>query len=262
MTGQPLSPYPAIVLTHLRALDEHKTEFTRSIEVFARQGVAELFERYPEVTALAYDICGNSESTEVHGDLAGVIVAGARDDAHPANREAKRLVDALALAEEAVWSHDDNLDLAVLARRCDTQIETTVHDPSDDCASALLDLVVAGEPIPPGYTPRPDDDAGVPASRFVLSIDDVEVLAEGHSTNVVAGPRNEEIIIHGDDFDEDAIAALERGETCEVDGFVFAALQPLVGGGGRTTPTSDRPACRSRTTPAPPRPTWACGRLS
>jgi hypothetical protein len=162
MTDQPTSPYPAIILTHLRAFGEQEKQFARSVEFFRAHGLADIFERYPDVDALAYQICGDAFSTEVKGDFAGVIVAGEHDAAHPANREAKRLIDALALAEEALWT-EDSLDLAVLARRTDENVEITVHDPSDDPASRLLELVEDGGPIPAGYTQGRDGAGKLPA---------------------------------------------------------------------------------------------------
>jgi hypothetical protein len=225
MTDQPTSPYPAIILTHLRAFGEQEKQFARSVEFFRAHGLTDIFERYPDVDALAYQICGDAFSTEVKGDFAGVIVAGDRDDAHPASREAKRLIDALALAAEALWT-EDCLDLAVLARRTDENVEITVHDPSDDPTSRLLELVEDGEPIPAGYTQDREGTGKLPAGRIVLSDDDIGALAAGRSINVPAGPRGEQIAVLGEDFDEAAIAVLRSGGACDIDGFGFVAKRP------------------------------------
>jgi hypothetical protein len=78
--------------------------------------------------------------------------------------------------------------------------------------------------------------AGIRGRVITLTDDDIEALATSASINVPAGPHGQEIIVRGDDFDADAIAALRAGRSWEVDGFKFisdtAGTRPEIGGGG------------------------------
>jgi hypothetical protein len=65
---------------------------------------------------------------------------------------------------------------------------------------------------------RPDRHAR--AGTVVLTRDDIDDLAAGHSINVPAGPRDQEIVLHAEDFDG-AIAALRAGMTVDAGGYRF-----------------------------------------
>lgn len=54
---------------------------------------------------------------------------------------------------------------------------------------------------------------------------DVNDLADGCSINVPAGPRDQEIVLCGEDFAATDIRALRAGKTVEVDGFQFACAE-------------------------------------
>lgn len=228
MPNMPPQQYPEMIDTSLRLLCEQTAHFERAVILWSTRGVEEIFERHPNLDALAYQLNVSPCSEEVHNELAGVIVAGKRDSAHPANTEAKLLVDTLERAADHLWA-GDCYERAVLARRTTRAIEITEYSPRDHAAETLLDLVESGESIPEGLPASGEPVApcaAVPSRRVVLTIADVADLATGSSINVPGGPRDQEINVFGEDFDQQAIAALRAGGFCEVDGFTFTAEQP------------------------------------
>lgn len=144
----------------------------------------------------------------------------------PASTEAQRLVDALESAAEHLWA-GDCYERTVLARRVHQKIEITDYSPREHPAEALLELVAEGAPVSAWARPErvPGHPAGLTTGRIVLTVTDVADLAAGHSINVSAGPRGQEMNLFGEDFEADAIAALQAGGSCEVDGFTFTAEQ-------------------------------------
>jgi hypothetical protein len=215
----------AAIYTQLRGFCEHQARLARSVNQLRDRELAAIFERYLDIDALALKISVNPCSDEVNGDFAGVIAAGKLDAAHAANHDGKRLFAALELAADALWA-GDCLEFTLLARRRGERIEITEHDPRSHPAATLLELIEDGEAIPPGRKPDDEEPPGTPAGRIVLTASDVEDLAAEHSIYVPGGPHGQEIVVHGADFAEHAIAALRAGGTCEIDGFAFAAEQP------------------------------------
>jgi len=89
----------------------------------------------------------------------------------------------------------------------------------DRCGSA---------PAPEGRArPAPTGERRAHCARSVtLTEADVDDLADGARINVPAGPHGEELILDGEDFDGQTIAALRASNGAEVEGYMFGTESP------------------------------------
>jgi hypothetical protein len=77
-----------------------------------------------------------------------------------------------------------------------------------------------------------DQPAAQRLASVTLTAADVAELAQGRSINAPAGPREQEIVVYGEDFDADAISDLRAGRIATVDGYTFCAetqMEPVEG---------------------------------
>jgi hypothetical protein len=91
-----------------------------------------------------------------------------------------------------------------------------------DCSYGAIDIVIEVEQTPPTTPPASERHRPV-SPAITLTEADVDDLADGARINVPAGPHRQEIILDGEDFDDEAIAALRAGNTTVVDGYTFVA---------------------------------------
>jgi hypothetical protein len=201
---------------------EHRTELEVQLENLLQRALDCIFALYPDLVAIAWDISSNVCSDDVTSRFGGVLAANKVTTDHPATPSCSRLFEAVQVACDYIRTADCYEATMLATRNGPTKCVITEYDPREHNGSELLEMLSEGDTVPASTETRARMRVkDRQAAAITLTEADISDLADGARINVPAGPHDQEIALDGEDFDEEAIAALRAGNTANVEGYTF-----------------------------------------
>jgi hypothetical protein len=224
MENQIITHATRSVYRRLDGLGEHRRDVARYVGELRQQAIEALFAGHADIEAAVFAIYDPATPKKIGNNGAAIVAAGVRRDKHPAIRDANRIGQMLVEAADALWPRE-RPEQTILARRIQGGVEITEYELSEVTPERVLAAITAGEPLHGGRRPEHDGTPTTLRPIVVISVTDVEKLAEGDIVNT-CGPDDEPIDLNGATFEERSIAALRAGEGCAEDGYFVTAQPP------------------------------------